>query len=206
VDVREARFTWNGHEPGTAWSAHSTASRHRRLWSSAMAAGRRSGLHRADRGAEPASAGQLYFTISSDAGTASTCRTRPRSSGRRSLQGRAGRAQPAPGHRRRHDVVGQSWAACSRWSMPSTIPKACAGSSSPTRGEHGPLGVGGEPAPRGGAGDADPSRAGRHHRRPGVRHGGAGLPRPPSVPRCPGQTACSGASTRWTPTRPSTTR
>ena len=33
----------------------------------------------------------------------------------------------------RHAVVGQSWAACSRWSKPSTIPKACAGSWSPTR-------------------------------------------------------------------------
>ena len=54
--------------------------------------------------------------------------------------------------------------------------------------------------------DADPPRAGGNHRRPRVRSGGAGLLRPPPVPRPVAGLRRSAASTRWTSTRPSTTR
>ena len=47
-------------------------------------------------------------------------------------QGRAGRAHPAPAHRRRYAIVGRSWDRRLRWSMPSTITEACAGQTRST--------------------------------------------------------------------------
>ena len=88
----------------------------------------------------------------------------------------------------RHAVVGQSWGGMLAMEYALDHPQGLRGivvADSPASMTA--LGVGGEPAPRGppcrGAGDADAPRAGGHDRRPRVRGGGAGLLRPPPVPR-----------------------
>ena len=96
--------------------------------------GRRSRLHRADRGAEPLRPGVCPVRPA-------RLREQPAPSGRAgrvldaaALQGRAGRAHAAPGHRRtprrRRTVLGRHARDGVR---PRPSRRACAGSSSPTR-------------------------------------------------------------------------